>query len=954
MRIRIWIRSFILILGLTLLLALSGSTPVLATEWLVPRDFPNPAACIAAAAPGDSCILQPGTHPGFTINKPNLTVISSNGALATTVAGPVTIAADGVTLGRAGQGLLITGGVVISAPSTSGITIEDNLITGNPGHGILVNPTVGAVRDFSFLANQIRNNGGGGIIFLNAGSADGIVITGNAIETNTGGPGLGFAIGGSVRRLQVSNTRITTNALGGVIFAGPTGDVEDSELSGNMIQGNGAFGLGLGFGNTGRVLGLIVSGNNISSHTTDNVRFANGLVADTRFENNTIENAGANGVNFSNTGAIEEVSFNNDTIQRNGQNGLRFSNSDDIDTVEIADSRVRNNGRHNIFVDHLGANDFPVERFTIEGGFIDQAQDNGVRIATVTASIDSLRLVDVQISKNGGMGVCLRTNTGSLGDLEFRGVTVKENQGGAGLTPCDLAPAPIGSGVEVITLTGNIGPVQVSESAFSNNGGFGLRLDSLGPAPAAGDLGPITIRSSRFDQNGTRAPAGLGSGLSLRGRNVHDIAIDPTTASGNNDHGIDIQAANDLSGITITAGEFSANDRNVDTIGAGLNLSATQRLTGLRVIGAKLANNSQGARVQAGRASDNHLNQCELSGNRRAGLEAAIASGEDLDGTSNWWGSPSGPSGLGPGTGDAVTADVNFAPWLTAPPPPAVVTGANFQITSFSITPPAPDVGATVTISSTVTNTGTDAGTQEIIVRIKSGVTVLQEERRLITLSPAGSTTLTVSYAFTAAGTYTVEVTTNNDSRSQTVTVGGGGPPPPGGTIEAAIASLVPGDPSGAANPSLVIGDQEILQAISFWINGEPVPGTAGETINDAKMLELISLWIGGTPVSGSAAGLASALVVTPGNQTALKVERIGFTGSRFIVQGRGIESIAVRVWDLSGRSVFSGEANGSALAIDGPGRAGLANGVYLYAVTVRGFDGSLVRSAVRKLVVLR
>jgi hypothetical protein len=755
-------RTFIL--SLVLLLALGASA--LATEWLVPRDFPTPAACIAAAAPGDTCILQPGTHPGFVINKPNLTVISSNGALATTVAGTVTIAADGVTLGRAGQGLLITGGVVIAAPSTGGITIEDNLITGNPGPGILVNATVGAVRDLSFLDNQIRNNGGGGIIFLNAGSADGIVITGCSIETNAVWPGIGFAIGGSVRRLQVSNTRITTNAGGGLVFAPPTGEVEDAELSGNMIQGNGAF--GLRFGNTGRVLGVIVSGNNISSHATDNVRFANGLVADTQFENNTIENAGANGVNFANTGAVEEVSFRNDTIQRNGQDGLLFSNSDDVDTVEITDCRVRNNGRHNIFVNHLGANDFPVARFTIEGGSIDQAGDNGVRITTVMASIDSVRLRGVQLSKNGGMGLCLRTNSGSIGDIEFDRVTVKENQGGAG-TPCDLAPAPIGSGAEVITLTGNIGPVSVSASAFTNNGGFGLRLDSLGPA--AGDLGPVTIQNSRFEQNGTRAPVGLGSGLTLRGRNVHDLSMNPTTANGNNDHGLDIQAANDISGITITGGEFADNDRNVDTVGAGINISATQRLTGLRVTGAKLANNSQGARVQAGRASDNHINRCELAGNRRAGLEASIASGEELDGTNNWWGSPSGPSGLGPGNGDAVTVDVDFDPWLTTPP--AVVTGANFQVTSLTITPPAPDVGAAVTITATIQNTGTDEGTQDIIVRIRSGATALYEERRPLALTPAASATLTISYTFTTAGTYTVEVATSDDSRSQTVAVGG-------------------------------------------------------------------------------------------------------------------------------------------------------------------------------------
>ena len=932
-------RGFFLLV--TVLLAVGVSAT--ATEWLVPRDFPTPAACIAAAAPGDTCILQPGTHPGFTVNKQNMKIISSNGALATTVAGTVTIAADGVTLGRAGQGLMITDGVVITAPSSSGITIEDNLITGsavNPG--IQVDTTVGAVRDFSFLNNDIRNNNGGGIIFINGGSVDELVITGGAIEMNNG-PGLGFAIGGSVRRLQVSNTRITVNPGGGVVFVPPTGDVEDSEFSGTMIQGNGAF--GLLFANTGRVLGLIVSGNNISSHTTDNVAFGNGLVADTRFEDNTIENAGAHGVNFSNLGAVEEVTFTNETIQRNGGAGLLFSNSDDVDTVQITNCQIRNNGWHNIFINHSPPNDFPVERFTIEGGTIDQAGDNGVRIVTATASIDFVSFMDVQIGKNGGMGICLRTNSGSIGDLEFRGVTARENQGGMG-TPCDLAPVPIGSGAEVITLTGNIGPVRVEESAFTNNGGFGLRLGSLGPA--AGDLGPVEVHSCEFRQNGTRAPAGLGSGLILRGRNVRDITINPTTASGNNDHGVDIQATNDISGITITGGEFSDNDRNVDTVGAGINISATQRLTGLRVTDAKLANNSQGARVQAGRASDSHINRCELVGNRWAGIEAAIASGENLDGTNNWWGDPSGPGGLGPGSGDAVTANVDFDPWLTAPP--EVVTGANFQITGLAISPAAPEVGVTVTISATVTNTGTDGGTQEIIVRIKSNATVLHEERRTTTLPAAGSTTITISYTFDSAGTYTVEVVTDNDSRSQAVVVGG--LPPPGVvSIEKAIASLIPGDPAGVADPDLVIGDREILKAVEYWITEGTVPGTDGRKIDDAKMLELINLWIMETVVGTSAAGPAPV----GATRTALTVKRVVFTGSRFVVEGSGIASITVRVYDLAGRPVFADTALGNELAVEsGLSGAGLANGVYLYTVTVRGTAGELVQTEVRKLVVLR
>lgn len=36
-----------------------------------------------------------------------------------------------------------------------------------------------------------------------------------------------------------------------------------------------------------------------------------------------------------------------------------------------------------------------------------------------------------------------------------------------------------------------------------------------------------------------------------------------------------------------------------------------------------------------------------------------------MDATYNWWGHASGPSGEGPGTGDAVSANVDYCPWLS-------------------------------------------------------------------------------------------------------------------------------------------------------------------------------------------------------------------------------------------------------------------------------------------------
>jgi|GEM_PF-448420 len=81
-----------------------------------------------------------------------------------------------------------------------------------------------------------------------------------------------------------------------------------------------------------------------------------------------------------------------------------------------------------------------------------------------------------------------------------------------------------------------------------------------------------------------------------------------------------------------------------------------------------------------------------------------------------------------------------------------------------------------------------------------------------------------------------------------------------------------------------------------------------------------------------------------------------GSSSVTFRVEGSGIAKIQVGVYDLSGRVIFdSGWVKNSFewTLMSSQGQP-IANGVYLYMVTVRSLDGTVVRSPVRKLVVLR
>jgi hypothetical protein len=83
-----------------------------------------------------------------------------------------------------------------------------------------------------------------------------------------------------------------------------------------------------------------------------------------------------------------------------------------------------------------------------------------------------------------------------------------------------------------------------------------------------------------------------------------------------------------------------ANNHIVDSTTAGLSMSGTATL-GAGSTGNCLVGNAAGA---------------------------TNTTGSSVTFESNWWGATNGPSGVGPGSGDSVSNDVAFAPWLTTAP----------------------------------------------------------------------------------------------------------------------------------------------------------------------------------------------------------------------------------------------------------------------------------------------
>jgi PKD repeat protein len=88
-----------------------------------------------------------------------------------------------------------------------------------------------------------------------------------------------------------------------------------------------------------------------------------------------------------------------------------------------------------------------------------------------------------------------------------------------------------------------------------------------------------------------------------------------------------------------------------------------------------------------------------FEGNEPYGLENA-GTGE-ADAELNWWGDDSGPDGSGPGSGDAVSSNVDYEPWLVAP------CGEEEVVAGFTVTPPTGQAPLTVQFYDTSTGAAT-------------------------------------------------------------------------------------------------------------------------------------------------------------------------------------------------------------------------------------------------------
>ena len=287
-------------------------------------------------------------------------------------------------------------------------------------------------------------------------------------------------------------------------------------------------------------------------------------------------------------------------------------------------------------------------------------------------------------ASNAGAVSCafyINANDVTLDGFTVQGETSQSTSTGAGIV---IAPGRFGThvfnnivqnNVSGLFLANNSGsdPAVIQYNVFKNNnnngadGGRGIYTDG---GIAGGNLTNVTIDSNFFYNNhGGSGTTGLEGSIALESRSVNSQSNVRITNNVMDYNGKGVLAYNATN--ILIQGNYVTESR--DTGSGALRFEGG--MTSVTIAGNTVYDNPGNAiRIDAkgfnGMSANFSITGNNIYGNGAGLIVIAGQYSGPLNAQNNWWGSASGPSGDGPGTGDSVTANGNnvaFTPWGTAP-----------------------------------------------------------------------------------------------------------------------------------------------------------------------------------------------------------------------------------------------------------------------------------------------
>lgn len=363
-----------------------------------------------------------------------------------------------------------------------------------------------------------------------------------------------------------------------------------------------------------------------SNHRTGIIVRGNGVTVEKLqlrdFEGRGIDVSGAHGV------IIQDLDFEDI--------GFRHISVRDSKDLEIRSTVIRNPSTDDstVAIYLLGAQNMTVHDVDIEGS------NFGIYFGSSSESVPSSGVIERSQIIADNTGVAVR----DAEDLEIRNNQISGDSRAVGLTEnadenIVIRDNELFSSYAGLLLFPSTDVSVIGNTISDNQFGVGMSV-SPGESPAPGDGAKLLLRDNHIENNSIVGINVYGGGhqATIRENNLVDNDIGMRFLHDSNVTVKDNQIVSSRVGIQFTEDTFASIEENL----ISLNETAIRLPGGADATDVALSFN-------------NIMDNDDGVAHSGAGV---------LQATHNYWGAADGPSGDGPGSGDSVSGDVEFDPWL--------------------------------------------------------------------------------------------------------------------------------------------------------------------------------------------------------------------------------------------------------------------------------------------------